>query len=103
MLHCMREKCSGEAIFSVKTTVSAQDHKFFECPPLVIYSNLRLCDSCVEKIKLKDIFTEDMKDLVRFIMFEHNALPDFQNSQLQIISTDDIQLLMLEANDETKH
>jgi hypothetical protein len=100
----MRLKCPGEAEYSVKALVPAKDHKLFECSPVEVYCGLRLCAECASLVKPKDIFTQDMKECVSAMMAtQHNALPDFNNSQIMVISSNDLQLLMLESHYETIH
>ncbi len=104
MMSCMSLRCPGEAEFSIKAIVPAKDHKFFECSPVEVYCGLRLCGNCASMVKAKDIFTEDMKHSVSAMMFsQHNAIPDFKNSQIMIISSDDLELLMLESHYATIH
>lgn len=104
MLHCMRVSCEGQADFSVKALIPACGHEFFESPPLEVYCGLRLCAACANRLKLDDFFNEEVREnVVKVMIHKHNVLPDFARSVLQIISVNDLNLLMLEAQCETIH
>lgn len=101
---CMRQKCKCEAGYSVKALVPACECAFYEVPPVEVYCGLLLCASCANLVGPDDIFNEEVVQNVTTMMFsQHQTLPDFSRSKLQVISCNDLHLLMLEARHSTIH
>jgi len=101
---CMSRRCKSEAEYSIKALVPACGCDFYELPPVEVYCGLLLCRSCASGLKWQDVINDEIKDNVTSMMMaRHQVLPDFPRSKLQIISCNDLQLLMLEARHATIH
>jgi hypothetical protein len=104
LLNCMHIQCIGMAEFSVKALVPACDHEFYECAPIEVYCGLRLCAAHAAQVKVIDIFSDELRDnVIQMMMHQHHVMPDFARSLLQVISINDLQLLMLESRHATIH
>lgn len=100
---CMRVECAGEASLSIKAVVPLCGCEFYEFPPIEFYSGLRLCPACANRMKIRDIFSSEIRAALCEMVKPGGHKPDFARAKLILISVNDLELLQLEASNATIH
>lgn len=98
MLNCFGKNCNNEGGYAIKAQVPAKDRGLIECNSVVIYCALNLCWTCAQQVEPKDIFDVETKEGISTVMSKNrDGVPDFNNSTLEIISSEDLHLMMAPA------
>lgn len=101
---CLGKNCHKEGDYGLKALVPAKEDKFFECAPIEVYCAVNLCWDCIHHIRPKDIFDSETRRGISEIMSQdHEGTPDFNNSILQVISSNEVILLMTPSPSRSFH